>query len=483
MNNDKRDLIVLVAELTLSMSVYAPLVLYYYRKFKHISNLMVIKKRYPKLTMLLCKGILFNLLITMPIQALSWSTVLMNNYKIFEIINRLSFILTPLTSIPITYILALKCWHMFYDLNWLMADRNSVWKYHMNPKLTQCDFWLRNKQTLGSISWNTKHILIPLWLLTSIISIILLQLYGMQFNTKTYYIAHVVTCFFFASPGFFIGILYFKMSKCNDNFFLKDEFAILSKIIEYGVFSYIGTVILATYEYFIGGLLNYFVNITVFFLLAMCSTWYIRAKIICNIKMFNYVIDNTNTNKRNNFHIDVGFLFGEFGTALVQTPTISTKMTQTPTVSTNTIDGIEIPTLKAISLHSESIRSSVVRNSRSGSNESTSTHISKNIKLYHLITSVETFEIFMGHLASEFSLELLLSMVTIIQWKRTFFNIYKDINNGNEIPTNQCHHGCPLNNEIPIADMILKYFWNKNEKSYKKFKSNEELIIAAKKSA
>ncbi len=113
---------------------------------------------------------------------------------------------------------------------------------------------------------------------------------------------------------------------------------------------------------------------------------YMRAKTICNIKMFNYVTDDTNTNKASSYQIDVGFLFGDFGTSLIKTLTNRSTVTQTPTLvvsGTNTIDGIEIPTFNAISLH---------------------------------------------------------------------FNICKKLNNGNEISTNQCHHGCPLNHEILFAD-------------------------------
>merc|ERR1712039_972190 len=83
----------------------------------------------------------------------------------------------------------------------------------------------------------------------------------------------------------------------------------------------------------------------------------------------------------------------------------------------------------------------------------------------------------------------MLSMLTIIWWKRMFFNIYQVTVTDTEakIDTEHCHHKCPVAREIPLAeflkDNLFPYCPQAMGDERKSFATVDDFVVAVKRCA
>eukprot|EP01083_Nonionella_stella_P028820 79420_1 len=450
----------------ISLTVYAPTALYHYIRFKQLDNLIVIQKRYPCLTFHLCKYVLIYLVIAVPLFAMmrreTWmllfgqQTVLLHN-----ILWRVLHVIFPLCMYGIMTLTALRCWLMFYDLNWIMADKNSIWKYHLNPALIKSDFFLQHKDTLGSQPYCFKILLFVYFP----VSIIMITAFQLTFSQDGYIYAHVANSVFLLVPSIFITVLWFKTKHClNDNFFIRSEFKLISIIIATMICFYFIPMMMmvVTPTWFIlWDAIAIFSSATTFFFISIASTYWVRGKVNRNIKHY---LSNHKGNNSSNFKFDVGFLYGEFGEDLLRKQRVSERIS-------STVLSASTPNSLTTQLHQHQ-----------ASNGTGST--AKDIQLYHMMTNYDAFELFILHLSKEFSTELMLSLITIIQWKHMLCAHYheKVIQDASYVAlkSDKCRE-CILSHGIPMNDIAIKHFGE--FASTKANKTVDEFMQSAKQSA
>ena len=507
---EKTNLIIAISAISLCLFIYVPLIVWYLCKFRRLSSLIVIKKRYPESVSFLCILIIFYYLIGMPFCIITRTNLflmkgeIIMNMDLHLLFERISYITYPLFNILIHYILCLRCWHIVYDLHWVQADATSGWKYHLDPSLIETNFWLKYKKTFGNFKV-TKKIIFIVYIICVIISITTFQLTLNKPNFIS--IAYGINSFFHLLPILIIISLWIKTPKISDNFFIRQEFKLLAIAVIINLLTYISCLIIILYiNEYIGNILLFFQASGIYFIIAMIMTYWVRHRIFCQIWLFNNAVlqkekeeeaesGNTNTDssrhsltktsssRLSNYKIDIGFLFGEYGASLIQSPSIHSNSThsqfQSPVTPTFThIDGLSLPTFHSIELHSNSFHGNPLKQDESAA------EFTKKIKLFHVLTNKQTIELFMQHLANEFSQELLLCFLQIIQWKRAFYYAYQTINNGKTIKTDQCHHVCPIGSIMPWSSIVKKHFPLKSDnKTFKNIKDDKELLIRAKKAS
>eukprot|EP00484_Ammonia_sp_Unknown_P021627 CAMPEP_0197053754 /NCGR_PEP_ID=MMETSP1384-20130603/27927_1 /TAXON_ID=29189 /ORGANISM="Ammonia sp." /LENGTH=502 /DNA_ID=CAMNT_0042486695 /DNA_START=195 /DNA_END=1703 /DNA_ORIENTATION=+ len=405
---------------------------------------------------------------------------------------RATFALYPLFNYTVLYVVAHRCWHIVYKAHWYKEEANSQWKYHLNESLVSHNFWLRYKTTFGHCYYTRRALV--LWLVVWIIVSVTwfqIALSGSDSSVSTANLMppYILTNVLILIPVVLIIVFYvLAPAACSDTFYIRAEFKRLSIIaccqfaayVACAVFKYLGLMEHAEIISTIGFVIT---SSTAFFAIAMTQTAFIYRTIYCRLFHFNEALLHKNDSHAQLKSADVGFLFGEFEAASLAASksqsTLYHNAYNTPALPTlpSRLNGLKIPSLKSIELQLHPTEMS-----GDAEIELTSSEFAKKVRLYHLMSRADTFEILMQHIASEYSQEILLCLLEIVQWKRWLFNLYETINDGKRIATKQCAHPCLLNEIMPLSSIVLKHFFNAGGK-LKEMKDNDELMEAAKRAA
>eukprot|EP01084_Bolivina_argentea_P020196 37574_1 len=216
---------VVIPDLVLSICVAAPLLIFWFIGFKKMFSSVMIIKRYPYI--LTIQGIAFIsfCFVGNPMITTDWAE--MDQLKLHqqEILSRICASTYPFTTYAIFLTIAWRFWHIFFDLKYSSSQKNSEWKYHLDPSLVEHNFWLTHKKDYGSVYW-TKNIVIPSYFIIVFINI---TLYHFVINTPYWvYIGHgwAVTCH--GLLGVFALTIWWKVPEYSDHFFIKYEMKLLS---------------------------------------------------------------------------------------------------------------------------------------------------------------------------------------------------------------------------------------------------------------
>lgn len=134
--------------------------LFGYFRFKKLSKLMIIQKRYPNIVLLESKFAIILTFLLIPFLQCTYSefTLFIKYQKYIDIITYLIY--------PVCHFIVgcevCRLWLMCYDLNYLHHSKNNSWKSQIDEKLTNTDnnWWLnhKNRRTYGNEKWVKRRL-------------------------------------------------------------------------------------------------------------------------------------------------------------------------------------------------------------------------------------------------------------------------------------------------------------------------------------
>eukprot|EP01084_Bolivina_argentea_P248697 416064_1 len=121
-------------------------------RFKSLSKLIIIQKRYPAMVLMEAVASMGLLFFGMPIyQFICLNPFNTHTYKF----QKYGFLVILVCTHFIINIETARLWLMSFELNYLHSSKNEQWKSHIDTSFAEKDWYLRNKATFG----NKKYVL------------------------------------------------------------------------------------------------------------------------------------------------------------------------------------------------------------------------------------------------------------------------------------------------------------------------------------
>ena len=147
-------------------------------KFYQHRNILIFKKRQSHLTILM--GVLI------AIQLLERLLILIDiiyedandgkSIPVYHIIVEVwQWTIDPFLSQGVLYLLLLKFYMIYYEINWTLSSLRLKWVLHINPTVGKQDHFLLNKKTFGNVKFVAKRY-VAIYFASSSISAILFTL-------------------------------------------------------------------------------------------------------------------------------------------------------------------------------------------------------------------------------------------------------------------------------------------------------------------
>eukprot|EP01084_Bolivina_argentea_P131667 232384_1 len=370
-SNSIREIMVLI-EVILCYFL-TPFVIYWYIKFNKLSHSIMFQKRHPNILKFTGIITIYWFSCAMPLVSIAFAELDRFKGNIQIVLDRLNVFFYPIGTAGIFITIAWRFWHIYFDLKYSSSQKNSEWKYHLDPTLVKHNFWLTHKKDYGSVSWTQNKVV-----LYYIITVLLVTVpYQFVIGTEYHLSAHMHSAFHHTILWMTALILSIKVPKYSDHFFIKHEM----QAIQYAVCSAMGPGVIAI---LLGLIFSPKMMMMVpaalcgiqFFVPQVVSFYYIPRK-ICGAEIATKLARLTNRkstesslassrgdNKNDNNNLQLGHIVRR--------------------ISTN------------------------------------SPGITTSCKLHRILSNERAFKIFMQHLAKEFSMECLLCFVETIQYKFAF---------------------------------------------------------------
>eukprot|EP01084_Bolivina_argentea_P252159 423189_1 len=131
-------------------------VIYQYHQFKKISYSVMIQKRHPQILGLQIICLIMMYSIGFPLMTLDWMFFDVFAGTTQTILSRINCIVYPMGGLGTFLTIAYRFWHIYFDLKHSSTQKNSEWKYHLDPDLVEHNFWLTHKKNYGSPSYTKK---------------------------------------------------------------------------------------------------------------------------------------------------------------------------------------------------------------------------------------------------------------------------------------------------------------------------------------
>eukprot|EP01084_Bolivina_argentea_P273108 465149_1 len=295
--------IVLVA---IIICVYIPLSIYHGYQYYKQRNHIILQKRYSSIMIYEIIVIILKMLVDAIRDALKLY-VHSSNY-IYLAVNIFGGLLYKV----MISIWVWRFWCLHFDYCWTDIMFREQWKCIINNTINPENFYLSKKSTFGNKRWIFKVFILPLiiftFLTTDILRFILSHI--MYFDNKTVNTVKLCSVPISIGPAILLTILYFKIPKFKDHFFIKNELGLLliSILMMYiSYFSYYFFIqfaadILTQSEY--DKIMKYFHPASTFavvffdFLCLMISTFLVNNKVKQIINTESYSIHNLHDNIR-----------------------------------------------------------------------------------------------------------------------------------------------------------------------------------------
>eukprot|EP01084_Bolivina_argentea_P252158 423188_1 len=146
--NNVRVVAVIVTSF-LSICVAAPLVIFFLKGYIKLSESVMIRKRHPKILRFIAIGMVIWLMIGVPIMTTDWAELDQIQGINKEILRRVNATFYPWFTHGLFLATTWRFWHIYFDLKHSSTQKNSEWKYHLDPNLVQHNFWLTHKKDYG----------------------------------------------------------------------------------------------------------------------------------------------------------------------------------------------------------------------------------------------------------------------------------------------------------------------------------------------
>eukprot|EP01084_Bolivina_argentea_P239149 401956_1 len=183
------------------------------------------QKRHPTLTIIYAIFTILSVCIERPVYLLR-HTIIQNN-----MLTDIHLIIYHFTIFPLSYLLTLRYWMIYFNVNWIKATIDKKWKIHLNPIQTEENFYLKSKSTWGNLSWSLKRFCLII-ILIDIISLISMLILSTSMYTLISLLLNV-------APIFIIFYLFFKIRQHNDDFHILKELKIIIFLVIFSVMRYI----------------------------------------------------------------------------------------------------------------------------------------------------------------------------------------------------------------------------------------------------
>eukprot|EP01084_Bolivina_argentea_P252157 423187_1 len=217
-SNSAREIIVIIEEILCCL--ITPFMIYSYIKFNRLSHSVLVQKRHPKILKIAGICSIYWFAITLPIMCIAFAELDQFKGETQIILDRINTFVYPIGTIGCFLAIAWRCWHIYFDLKYSSSQKNSEWKYHLDPSLVEHNFWLKHKKDYGSSAW-TKKIVIIYYIVAIFVTC---ATYQITIDTPYYvFVGHGVSAMQHNFVMTAIIFLYWKMPACTDYFFVREE--------------------------------------------------------------------------------------------------------------------------------------------------------------------------------------------------------------------------------------------------------------------
>eukprot|EP01084_Bolivina_argentea_P172280 298441_1 len=125
--------------------IAAPYAVYHYIKFNKLSHSIMVQKRHPKILKLTGIWIIYCFVLGMPLMAIAWSRSDIFKGDLQTILDVANNLFYSWGTCGVFICTAWRFWHVYFDLKHSSSQKNSEWKYHLDPSLVKHNFWLTHK--------------------------------------------------------------------------------------------------------------------------------------------------------------------------------------------------------------------------------------------------------------------------------------------------------------------------------------------------
>ena len=303
---------------------------------------------------------------------------------------------------------------LMYDISWITAAKNDHWQNIINPtyKDSIASWFISNKKKWGNTKWTFFHLFVPLLIIGTLLqdmSLILSLLKVDQGNT-TRDLLNIMDYIIGCVPLILLIIIYCKIPSFQDKFFIHQELKNILIAISVQYIAFFGTVsIRLTKPNSLSWVLTYFVSILCEFAAMGFATIWVATKVESIIHSQLYHIRKFES-KSNKEYVSI------------DSPRNNNFTSTVP----------------------EHASSSILLANNHG-HKGTESKLSLNRYQYtleQLLQNEQAFPLFMVQLSHEFSQEILLSFIEMIQYQQLIAQ-YININNLNldHLSINQSQYG------------------------------------------
>eukprot|EP01084_Bolivina_argentea_P281532 481708_1 len=216
-----------------------PVLCYWTYRFSKYKNNLIVQKRHQKIAILIAIFSIFVVCVERPLYLLRYTLnaetikVTDTNIPTFTLI--IYYIQEVLgdTIIPNAWLLTLRYWLIHFNVKWTKNTIDSKWKIHLNADQVKKNWYLKNKSTYGNLSWILKRLMIIISILISI------HLTMEILFPKGFVFATLVSFLLIITPMIIPYILYIKMRKFQDKFYIMQEFRNITINIFVGTVAYL----------------------------------------------------------------------------------------------------------------------------------------------------------------------------------------------------------------------------------------------------
>eukprot|EP01084_Bolivina_argentea_P148998 260372_1 len=361
--------------------IYIPLICGGLAKYTKFKDEIFIQKRYPLITkiQIICVLILIGFEYTLN---LTYRTIIIDPY-LYNLLYTISLLLQPLCVYAAFYSVCWRFWMVFYDTNLAYEAASKLWKVRINSSIQhELNWFERNKLKYGTCKLVGYKIFIMY-----IISVIISSFCWFMVPYISYAAAACIDFIIFSVPYLGIFICSCKIPSFYDDLRIREEMKLVTKILTISIIIYFIALGLA-YQF-----PDYISPIIVISIIssASCVTFVSYINTYWVVKHINMWLKSSN-----------------------KYTTISTVVKS----DTNTKSSKKLEPPPEQSTHS--IESTDATRTKS--------NILSCVNLKYMLENETLFQAFLEHLNEEWSLELLLSLIEIVQFQQVIIEYINDNN-------------------------------------------------------
>ena len=395
------------------------------RKLNGIANLTVIQKRYSKITNITVAFSIFMILIVFTFK----SGIILFETEMTEQTNNILLIcFTSLKIIcfhAILYLMVLRFWLMFFDVQWTIATLDKEWTVFLDPNVAKKNWYFSNLETYGNWQWLLPR-LILFYLISISISITMNVCILLQYINIGFYAINMLLILI---PIVINIVIYTKTPTFYDHYYMRDEMKAINNVfilyLIMQIIHYIIISILINIENNDISTLSDLWHVQLVYIVLqvlligalcfICTGWVVR---IISSEFETYSDAQLPLNDEQSQH-PAKFRFIYIQNNPSYRPNVNNKVDNLPSKSAEhgnaLVNNTQIHHHNNYDEDDENMRIRYVYRTKKNLEE---IKLSKKLKLPQILSANESFTLFMQHLSRESNVATLLSFVEYVQFKQ-----------------------------------------------------------------